>query len=241
MHALVEMPTRSTPALPPPPRRARRLYIPVLVTAAVYAAMPAAHLHVFGIQRVESATIRMIETANGADLSAAARTLVHAQLASQTSAVMAAAGLTATMIAVLFAGLALTAAGVLAGTDNSPAETLTAAAAAHAVVGLVRFALWAEVVAALGRDAACAPDWLHVAPITLASLLGWTAGSSFTATVAAATDVTLFPGLVVAAAVLMRFDQRLSLPRACAVAAAWPVTVIAWRLVVAGIFGAVAL
>jgi hypothetical protein len=217
--------------------RARPQWLPLLAcTVALYSVMPVVHVATFGSSRMAAAVVRTLEEATGASIGGASQAQVRADIERRPAAVVAATACATSLLAVVLAGVALNIGTLLILAELSAAQAFSVAALSSLAVGVLRLVGWLAVVAVLGRDAAAAYDWLHVAPANLAILVAPDATPVWR-TLLGGCDVYYATGVVVSAIGIRTMDPTVAWTAALVASVGWVAVIVAVRLAVAALVG----
>jgi hypothetical protein len=217
--------------------RARPRWLPLLAcTVALYSVMPVVHVATFGSARMAAAVVRSLEDATGASIGGASQAQVRADIEKRPAAVVAAIACVTSLLAVVLAGFVLNIGTLLTLAEVSPGQAFSIAALSSLAVGVLRVAGWLAVVGVLGRDAAAAYDWLHVAPANLALLVGPDA-SPIWRTLLGGCDVYYATGVVVSAIGIRAMDPKAGWLGALFASAGWVAVIVVARLAIAAFVG----
>lgn len=216
--------------------RRPRWVLAMVLAATLYAVMPAVHVRTFGLDRIATSTVRMIEEARGMDMASGSEALVRDYVAERSSAGAGVSAFLVTLVCVVVAGGLLNMGALLVDAEISGAQALSVAALTAIAVGVLRILYWTFAVGTTDLAAAAAPDWLHVMPVNLGIIFRPEAGS-FWFTVAYSTDLTLLVGVAISALLITGIAPRTSFLAATLASLAWPATVILSRVLLSLVTG----
>jgi hypothetical protein len=216
--------------------RARPRWLePMLLTAALYAAMVPVYSHWFGTQRIAEGTAAFVERSLEVDVGKGAPAMIRERLEERGLLADAASSAALTLAEVVLSGMLLNLGALaLAGADVTARQSLAIASWSALGTAVLRIAGFFVVTLALGRDDAAGPDWWHVAQLNLDVFPD---AGPLARTFLAACDFSRVAGLLLCAAGLRIVVPRLGWPLALAASLGWTALVVLMRMGTSALLG----